>query len=81
MVRYFFSWTLVVIVGAIVFLSLPWPGLIALFVVSLAALAALAFGFVLVPYALIRAASHRWHGRSAAPRTAAVATFREEYVS
>jgi hypothetical protein len=51
------------------------------FLVSLAALAALAFGFVLVPYALIRAASHRWHGRSAAPRTAVVATFREEYVS
>src|SRR5262249_49759046 len=46
MVRYFYAWTPLVIVGTVVFLSLPWLGLIALMIVSLAALAAVAYAIV-----------------------------------
>ena len=52
MVRYFYAWTPLVIVGTVVLLSLPWLGLIALVVfalVALAALAALAWAIVFVP--------------------------------
>jgi hypothetical protein len=42
MVRYFYAWTPLVIVGTVVLLSLPWLGLIALMIASLVALAALA---------------------------------------
>jgi hypothetical protein len=75
MVRYFFAWTPLVIVGTVVLLSLPWLGLIALMVVSLVALAALgalAWAIISVPLMLSRAISHRWHIRSGAtPRAAA----------
>jgi hypothetical protein len=75
MVRYFYAWTPLVIVGTVVLLSLPWLGLIALMVVSLVALAALgalAWAIVSVPLMLSRAISRRWQGRSgASPRTAA----------
>jgi hypothetical protein len=71
MVRYFYAWTPLVIVGAVVILSLPWLGLIALVIVSLAPLAALAWATVFVPHLLSRAISRRWHGRSgASPQTA-----------
>jgi hypothetical protein len=73
MVRYFYAWTPLVIVGTVVLLSMPWLGLIALIVVAfvaLVALAALAWAVVLVPYTLSRAISRRWHIRSgASPRT------------
>jgi hypothetical protein len=89
MVRYFYAWTPLVIVGTVVLLSLPWLGLIALMIVSLVALPALALAIVFAPYMLIRAISRRWQGRSgASPRPAAVlspatrqTTFRKGYVS
>jgi hypothetical protein len=89
MVRYFYAWTPLVIVGTIVLLSLPWLGLIALMIVSLVALPALALAIIFVPYMLIRAIGRRWQGRTAAtPQTAAVLspatrqpTFRKGYVS
>jgi hypothetical protein len=72
MVRYFYAWTPLVIVGTIFVLALPWLGLIALMLVALAALPALAVAVVVVPYTLSRAISRRWHSRSgASPRTAA----------
>jgi hypothetical protein len=75
MVRYFYAWTPLVIVGTVVLLSLPWLGLIALMVfalVTLVALAALAWAIVFVPLKLSREIGRRWHLRSgASPRTAA----------
>ncbi len=75
MVRYFYAWTPLVIVGTVVVLFMPWLGLIALAIVAivaLGALAALAWAIVFVPYMLGRAISRRWHMRSgASPRTAA----------
>jgi hypothetical protein len=74
MVRYFYAWTPLVIVAAVVLLSMPWLGLIALMIaatVALVALAALARALVFVPYMLSRAISRRWHIRSgASPQTA-----------
>jgi membrane protein implicated in regulation of membrane protease activity len=77
MVRYFYAWTPLVIVGAVVLLSLPYLGLIALMIaalialVALVALAALASAAVFAPYMLSRTISRRWHSRSdASPRTA-----------
>ena len=75
MVRYFYAWTPLVIVGTVVLLSAPWLGLIALMILSLVALvvlAALAGAIVFVPYTLSREISRRWHSRSgASARTAA----------
>jgi hypothetical protein len=75
MVRYFYGWTPLVIVGTVVFLSMPWLGLIALMVVSLiavAALAAFAWAIVSVPLTLSRIISRQWHSRyGTSPRTAA----------
>jgi hypothetical protein len=75
MVRYFYAWTPLLIVGTVVLLSLPWLGLIALMVGSLAAvvaLAALAWATFYLPYMLGRAISRRWYGhRGATPRAAA----------
>ena len=68
MVRYFYAWTPFVIVGAVVLLSLPWLGLIALLtfaLFALVALGALASAIVFVPYMLGRAISRRWQGRNA----------------
>ncbi len=72
MLSYFYAWTPLVIVGTVVFLSLPWLGLIALMIVALMALATLTLAIVVVPYMLVRAISHSWQSRSgASPRTAA----------
>jgi hypothetical protein len=63
MVRYFNAWGPLVIVGTVVLLSLPWLGLIALMIFSLAALVvlpALALAIAAVPYMLGRAISRRW---------------------
>jgi hypothetical protein len=89
MVRYFYAWTPLAIVGAVVLLSLPWLGLIALMIVSLVALPALAIAIVATPYLLIQAIARRWQGRTRAlPQTAPVLspvtrhhTFHEGYVS
>src|SRR5438067_12208250 len=64
MVRYFYAWTPLLIVGTICILSLPWLGLIALMIVLLVALPAFAFAIVSVPYLLGRSITRRWHGRS-----------------
>ncbi|HWN21517.1 MAG TPA: hypothetical protein VNP93_06055 [Gaiellaceae bacterium] len=75
MVRYFYVWAPLVIVGTVPILFLPPLGLIALmfvFLVALVALAALAWATVYVPYMLSRAISGRWHSRSGtSPQTAA----------
>jgi hypothetical protein len=75
MVRYFYAWTPLVVVGMVVLLSSPFLALIALIIVSLVALvavAALVRATLFVPYVLSRAISHRWHSRvGASPRTAA----------
>ena len=64
MVRYFYAWTpLAIVAGTAVLLTIPWLALIALMVVSLAALAALAWAIIWVPLALVRAIGRRWHGR------------------
>jgi hypothetical protein len=72
MVRYFYAWGPLVIVGTVPILALPPLGPIALMFVSLVALAALAWATFYVPYVLSRAISRHWHSRtSASPRTAA----------
>ena len=74
MVRYFYAWTPLVIVGTVFVLALPWLGLFALLAASLVAviaLAALAWAIVFVPYMLGRAIGHRWQIRGASPQTAA----------
>jgi hypothetical protein len=89
MARYFYKWTPFVIVGSIVFLSIPWLGVIALLIVSLVALPMLAFAVVFVPYTLIRAVRRGWQGQHRPrPRTAATLspvarqpTLRKSYVS
>jgi hypothetical protein len=80
MVRYFYKWTPLVIVGTVVLLSLPWLGLIALVVfslVALAALAALGGAIVFVPYMLGRAVSRHWNGRSGAHQPSAALSLAE----
>lgn len=76
MVRYFYAWTPVVIIGTVVLVSLPWLALIALMIASLASLvslAALGWAIVAVSHMLSRAIGHRWQGRrSESPRVAAV---------
>lgn len=69
MVRYFYAWTPLLIVGTVVLLSAPWLGVIALMLVALVllvALAALVSAIALALRALSGAIGHRWHGRSAA---------------
>jgi hypothetical protein len=75
MVRYFYSWAPLVIVGTVVLLSLPWLGLIAVMVFALAALAALAalvWAIIAAPLAVGRAVGRRWRERGVVerPRTA-----------
>ena len=74
MLRYFYSVAPLVISGSVVLLALPWLGLIALMVFALvgfAALVALAWAIVFVPYTLGRTISRRLHpGRGHRPSTA-----------
>jgi Na+/glutamate symporter len=76
MVRYWYVFTPLVIVGALMLLALPWLALFALALIALVALVALvglAWAIVTMPYVLGRAFSRRWQARrSASPRTAAV---------
>lgn len=72
MVRYFYLWTPLVIVGSVAVLALPWLGLIALGVVVLVVAAALIWGIVFVPYAFSRSVIRAWHSRlNASPCPAA----------
>jgi uncharacterized protein (DUF58 family) len=69
MVRYFYVWTPLVVIGALVLLSLPWLALIALMIAvtaMLAALTALTRAIVAAPVAAGRAIDHRFHRRSEA---------------
>jgi hypothetical protein len=70
MVRYFYAWTpLATIVATVVLLSSPYLALIALMVVSLAAVAAVAWAIVSVPLMLRRTIRRRWQSRSGAEWT------------
>ena len=66
MVRYFYAWTPLVVISAVVLLSLPWLALIALAIAvaaALGALAALAWAIVEAALAGGRAIGHAWHGQ------------------
>jgi uncharacterized iron-regulated membrane protein len=63
MFRYWYVWTPFVIVGTVVFLSLPWLGPIALMVVSLFVVVALAGAVVWVAHLLTWAISRGLHAR------------------
>ena len=73
MVRYFYAYTPLVIVGTLCILALPWLGLIALAVVALVALPVLAFALVVVPYMLGRAVIRAFENQTAAAPRPAVA--------
>src|SRR5919198_4510771 len=73
MVRYFYAWTPLLIVGTLCILSLPWLGLIALMIVALVALPALGLAIVIVPYMLSRDLSRLWQRRGNAVRRTAPA--------
>jgi hypothetical protein len=61
MVRYFYAWTsLVIVVGTIVFLTIPYLALAVLTIVSLVALKKLAWAIVGMLYMLSRSISRRW---------------------
>jgi hypothetical protein len=78
-VSYFFKWIPLVAIAALCILSLPWLGLIALFVV-LAALVPLAIGIAYAPYRFGRAISHRWKSHAVArQRTADLHAHRNPY--
>jgi hypothetical protein len=64
MVRYFYAWTPLVLVGTVVILSLPWLGLIAFMIAALVAVAApvaLAWATVAATRGVGRAIALRWH--------------------
>ena len=69
---YFFKYIPGVAIAALFILSLPWLGLIALFVV-LAMVVSLAVAIVYAPYRLGLALSHRRHGRTLEQEPAAAA--------
>ena len=80
MVRYFYCMDAARHRRAVVLLSLPWLGLIALMIfslVALAALAALAWAIVFVPYMLGRAISRHWQGGSGARQPSAAPSLAE----
>ena len=69
MVRYFYAWTPLAILGTVVLLSLPWLGVIALMLVALALLLALAELGSAIASGLLElnaAISHRRHRREGA---------------
>ena len=71
MVRYFYAWTPLVVVGTVVILSLPWLGLIAFMIAALVAVAApvaLAWATVAATRGVGRAIALRWHRPSAIPQ-------------
>ena len=72
MFAYFYKLTPVFILGAICVLSLPWLGLIALFVVSVVVLLAVTCLFVYLPYKLVQAVGHAQSHSTVEPRPVAV---------
>ena len=69
MVRYFYAWTPLVLVGTVVLLSLPWLAVIALMLVAfvlLVAVAALGYAIAWALRELSGAISHRSHSRNGA---------------
>jgi hypothetical protein len=71
MVRYFYAWTPLVLVGAVVLLSLPWLGLIAFVIAALAAVAApaaLVWATVAATRGVGRTIALRLHRPSAVPQ-------------
>jgi len=81
MVRYFYAWTpLVTVVGSSMLLCAPLA-LIALMIVSLGAVAGLAWAIVFMPYMLGRAVARRWRSRSDASQrdAAALGAYRHAY--
>ena len=64
MVRYFYAWTPLLIVGTLCILSLPWLGLIVLMIVAVVALPTLALALVIVPYMVGQALGRHWHQRA-----------------
>ena len=86
MVRYFYAWTPLIVVGTVVLLSLPWLGLLALMIVSLVALGTLAWAIVYVPYLLSQSIHRRWQARSrvslrTAPAMSPASTFQKGAVT
>jgi membrane protein implicated in regulation of membrane protease activity len=75
MLRYYYALAPPVIAGAVILLTLPWLGLIALMIFAVAAvgtLAAVAWALVFVPYRLGLALARRRHiRRDTSPGTAA----------
>ena len=80
MVRYFYTWTPLVIVGGTgILLTIPYLALVVLMIVAVAALAAFMWAIVAVPYVLGRAISRLWQNASGATRrTAALSPVRRE---
>src|SRR5262245_1362680 len=71
MVRYWYSFTPLVVIPTVILLALPWLGVIALMLVALVALAALgalARGIIVVPRMLVRSVGRRLHSRSGTRR-------------
>ena len=71
MLRYWYSFSPLVVILTVAIFALLWLGLIALMVLALiafAALGALAWGFVVVPQMLVRFVGRHLHSRSDAPR-------------
>jgi hypothetical protein len=66
MVRYFYAFTPLFLVGTLCILALPWLGLIALFVVALVVVPALACAIFFVPYVVVRAICRGLQGESRA---------------
>jgi hypothetical protein len=71
MVRYFYKCLPLAALAAVVLLSMPWLGVIALIVVAvpaLVALAALAWTIATAPYRLVLAFARQWHDGGATSR-------------
>ena len=73
MVRYFYAWTPLFVIGTVSILSLPWLGLIAVLIAALfplAALVGLVWGVISLSHMLARAISRGWHGSGTTARAA-----------
>jgi hypothetical protein len=72
MVRYFYTWTPLVLVATVAVLAAsPYLAIVAFMIVVLGALAALAWAIVVLPYRVGRVAVHRVHAFAGSGRLAA----------
>jgi hypothetical protein len=79
MVRYWYSFTPLVVIPTVILLALPWLGVIALMLfalVALAVLGALTWLVVFVPHRLVRSVGRRLHSRSVTARQPALSAAR-----